>query len=175
MAKNSVLFRLFLSTAICVSGLYSGGVLEASNRARVMSVARAEIGVKERTGNNDGERVREYLAYCSLPEGYAWCAAFVSWCYGQVGLDEPRNPWSPALLPHSKRLGSVRDAREADVFGVYSASAGRIVHAGLVEHLAGEFLVTVEGNSNDRVERRRRHWRTVHAAADWMSREGGLP
>ncbi|TYR36937.1 hypothetical protein FXV77_07095 [Sphingobacterium phlebotomi] len=62
-----------------------------ATRARIVEIAVAEIGVKEATGNNDGARVEEYLNYTGLGKGHAWCAAFVSWCYGQVGLTEPRN------------------------------------------------------------------------------------
>ena len=49
-------------------------------RHRIVRIASAEIGVKEATGNNDGRRVAEYLGYTGFGEGYAWCAAFVSWC-----------------------------------------------------------------------------------------------
>ncbi|WP_257667195.1 hypothetical protein [Parapedobacter tibetensis] len=62
----------------------------------------SEIGIREASGNNDGTRVEEYLRYCNLGPGHAWCAAFVSWCFGQAGYAEPRNPWSPALFPQKR-------------------------------------------------------------------------
>ncbi|WP_257667477.1 CHAP domain-containing protein [Parapedobacter tibetensis] len=168
-----------------------------------------EIGVREATGNNDGDRVAEYLRYCGLGEGYSWCAAFVSWCFGQAGYAEPRNPWSPALFPHqrvvwrssavtaSKRAGNVhkseavyatdrmvsfgaasrsartahrlpRDVRPGDIFGVYYANLKRIAHVGFVDEWGDTYMVTVEGNSDNAVQRKRRPISSIHAVARWI-------
>src|SRR5690606_17849575 len=74
-----------------------------SPRDRLQAIYLGEVGVRERTGRNDGERIAEYLHYTDLGEGYAWCASFVSWVYGQAGYAEPRTAWSPSLFP-SKRV-----------------------------------------------------------------------
>lgn len=74
-----------------------------SARDRLQEIYMAEVGVRELSGRNDGERVEEYLRYTDLGEGYAWCASFVSWVYGQAGFPEPRTAWSPALFP-AKRV-----------------------------------------------------------------------
>jgi len=86
-------------------GAYVNGVDEAglSVRDRLREIYMAEVGVRELSGRNDGERVAEYLRYTDLGEGYAWCASFVSWVYGQAGFPEPRTAWSPALFP-AKRV-----------------------------------------------------------------------
>ena len=62
--------------------------LSGSNPARslIVQVASGELGVREASGQNDGERVEQYLAYTGLGKGYAWCAAFVSWCAPVKGL-----------------------------------------------------------------------------------------
>lgn len=44
----------------------------------------ADKRVHEVGGNNHGPAVKKYLAEVGLPEGYAWCAAFVSWCFRQA-------------------------------------------------------------------------------------------
>src|SRR5690606_643242 len=69
-------------------GAYVNGVDEAglSVRDRLREIYMAEVGVRELSGRNDGERVAEYLRYTDLGEGYAWCASFVSWVYGQAGF-----------------------------------------------------------------------------------------
>ncbi|SFS88966.1 CHAP domain-containing protein [Sphingobacterium wenxiniae] len=147
-------------------------------RWTILQIATAEIGVHEATGNNDGKRVEEYLAYTGLGKGHQWCAAFVSWCYGQAGLSRPRNPWSPALFPKEKtyRKGThegrpyENPIQSADVFGIYGISAKRINHVGLVKSVQGKYLITIEGNSNDRVESRRRHLSTIYALADWLKK-----
>lgn len=149
------------------------------SRTRIVHIASGEIGVREATGNNDGKRVEEYLLYTDLGKGHEWCAAFVSWCYGQAGLPAPRNPWSPALFPKAKtyRKGirdgrlSENDIRPADIFGIYGVSAKRINHVGLVREVKGNYLITIEGNSNNRVESRRRHLSTIYALADWIGGE----
>src|SRR5690606_21016289 len=101
MAKTNYIPRLLLLIALCFSSQFSGGFLKAQEasaiatsssselRIAVIQVARAEIGVKEHSGRNDGARVGSYLRYTGLGEGYEWCAAFVSWCFGQLGLPEP--------------------------------------------------------------------------------------
>ncbi len=207
------------------------------DRNNILAIAAKELGVREATGNNDGKRVEEYLRYTHLGKGYAWCAAFVSWCYGQAGLSQPRNPWAPALFPKSRKYSVERiaysDVRlprrytprndgdrgksnnrtnnlnvasaargmqegrtvvaircsdqawalgryqvpcqsgiedmKADIFGIYSASVRRINHVGLIKEVQGKYLLTIEGNSHDRVESRRRPLSTIYAFADWVN------
>lgn len=152
-------------------------VTNSESRTRIIRIASAEIGVREATGNNDGKRVEEYLRYTALGKGHAWCAAFISWCYGQAGISQPRNPWSPALFPNSRtycrgdacrRPNTVALINSADVFGIYGQSAKRINHVGLVKDIQGQYVVTIEGNSNDRVESRRRHLSTIYALSNWL-------
>ena len=137
-------------------------------RNLITAIASKELGTREATGNNDGPRIEEYLRYTSLGKGYDWCAAFVSWVYGQAGFSVPRNPWSPALFPKARRV-SKDQCRSADVFGIYGSAVKRINHVGLVKEKQGQYIVTIEGNSNNRVESRRRHLKTVYAIADWVN------
>lgn len=180
MAKVCGIFFGVLFIALCSPGRIEGGVLD--ERERIVQISVAELGVQEATGRNDGLRVEEYLRYTGLGKGYEWCAAFVSWVYGQAGFAAPRNPWSPALFPKAKTYGGQTVAIErkqmkawatevmrGDVFGVYGTKAKRINHVGLVKAVQGEYLLTVEGNSNNRVESRRRHRRTIYALADWLT------
>lgn len=154
-----------------------GSVNRKPVRQQIMEIASDEIGVREATGNNDGKRVEEYLRYTDLGKGHQWCAAFASWCYGQAGLSQPRNPWSPALFPNTRlyckgsacyEVGTTKMIRSADLFGIYGVSAKRINHVGLVKEVQGQYLFTIEGNSNDRVESRRRHLSTIYALSDWI-------
>ncbi|TJZ53828.1 peptidoglycan-binding protein [Sphingobacterium olei] len=146
------------------------------------TIATAELGIKEATGNNDGKRVEQYLRYTNLGKGHQWCAAFVSWCYGQAGLTQPRNPWSPALFPNARTYWKrgkfanlqIREFAIADVFGIYSSSAKRINHVGLIKERDNKYLITIEGNSNNRVESRRRHLSTIYALADWITENQNL-
>lgn len=95
---------------------------------RIRSVYSAEIGIRESTGNNDGKRIEEYLAYVGLGKGNPWCAAFVCWVYGQAGVDNPGTGWSPALFP-KKRIIWARSRRMGKAFrdlrSVISGSGNR--------------------------------------------------
>lgn len=148
-----------------------------ADRQKLLQVAEKELGVRELSGNNDGPRVAAYLSYVHVPEGSAWCAAFVSWVFGQAGYPAPRTAWSPALFPLSKRTKEIRPAM---VFGIYFSHLKRIAHCGLVEGQDGDWLITIEGNTNragsregDGVYRKRRHLKAVKYFADWMKRKGG--
>lgn len=144
--------------------------IAADRRLQIMQIAAQEIGVQERTGNNDGERVEEYLRYTKLGKGYAWCAAFVCWCYGQAGQSDPRNPWSPALFPKGRRYGlAARAPAPADIFGIYSATAKRIDHVGMIRQLDGKYLISIEGNADNRVLSKRRLLSSVYTFADWLN------
>jgi hypothetical protein len=141
-------------------------------RERIVAIAAKEIGVREATDNNDGPRVEEYLAYTDLGKGYAWCAAFVSWCYGKAGRDAPRNAWSPALFPnvrcYTKEQIQREAVRPAELFGIYSQRLGRINHVGIVRKLEGRYILTVEGNVANRVLSKRRALATVYAFSNWL-------
>src|SRR5690606_872474 len=142
-------------------------------RQRLRDIYWAEIGVREATGQNDGERVEAYLQYCGLGSGYAWCAAYVSWCFGQAGYEHARNPWSPALFPAERTVWTREPAgttpQQGAVFGIYYPALKRIAHVGFIDQVAGSWLVTVEGNVEDQVLRKRRSLRSIHAVADWLS------
>ena len=141
-------------------------------RERIVNIAQHEIAVREATGKNDGARVEEYLAYTGLGKGYAWCAAFVSWCYGKAGLPLPRNAWSPALFPNARRYTKERvqrrAVRQADLFAIYSQKLGRIDHVGIVQKMERSWILTVEGNVNNAVLSKRRSLATVYAFSNWL-------
>lgn len=185
MATIYSLFLGILSIALCISAATGNAVLEETYRnayttghntnllrQQIYEIAANEIGVRETGGDNKGPEISKYLAYVGLDEGYEWCAAFASWCYGQAGLSIPRSAWSPALFPkarcYSKAQLSEGNVRQADLFAIYSSQLKRIRHVGLVKALHGPLLISVEGNSHDRVESRRRPLATIYAIADWI-------
>jgi hypothetical protein len=144
---------------------------------RIVHAAEAQIGIREKSGRNDGPAVRGYLAYVGLSEGNAWCAAFVSWVFGTSGYASPRTAWSPDLFPVKRRSASLRPGY---VYGLYSAEKKRIVHCGITKHTDGDWVLGIEGNTNvhgsaegDGVYLKRRHKRTIRLVADWM--KGGAP
>ena len=51
------------------------------------AVAMAQVGVVEKTGNNDGDMVEEYQRSVGRNRGDAYCAAGQYWCYWRAALD----------------------------------------------------------------------------------------
>lgn len=152
---------------------------EMKQRLRLVELAVMEIGVREKTGRNDGIRVEAYLASAVLKKGLPWCGAFISWVYQQAGYARPRTGWTPALFP-SSRLA--RSALPGNLLGVYFPKLKRIAHVGLIEKLEGEWCVSVEGNTNsqgssegDGVYRKRRHVKTIYQIADWVKNGRRIP
>lgn len=172
MATMHYLLFGILSVVILLLGGFGNCPVAVNLRQRIVDIAVREIGVQEATGHNDGPRVAEYLAYTGLGKGHAWCAAFVSWCYSQAGLTAPRNAWSPALFPMARRyterevkLGAIR---QADLFAIYNNRLRRIDHAGIIRERRGSWLLTVEGNSENRVLSKRRPIVTIYAFSNWL-------
>lgn len=157
---------------ICFAAFGRSGVPQRNSVNEIMNIARAELGVREKTGKNDGIKVEAYLKYVGFKKGNPWCAAYVSWVFKQAGYPKPRTAWSPSLFP-SARL--IKEPSAGMVFGIYFLDLKRIAHCGLIENIQGDFLLTIEGNTNvegsregQGVYRRLRHKRTVNKYANWL-------
>ena len=164
-----VIIYAALLFAFCSDSLASPGVEE--KRFLVVEQARKSLGIREQSGHNDGPVVDEILASVNLEGSKApWCAAFIVWvgdkAFGATLLNPyPRSAWSPTFLakPTWDRQRKGTPLKPADVFGIWFNSMGRVAHVGLVEKNEGDWLVTIEGNTNgggsrdgDGVYRRRR-------------------
>ena len=160
---------------------------EEDKRIQVRRIYTAELGIKEKTGKNDGPRVEEYLRHASLERGDPWCAAFVCWVFDKAGVDNPRTGWSPDLFPKERLVWERKKAavagrkavknlpKNGDVFGIWFPEKGRIAHAGFVDKWSDTWLITVEGNTNeaasregDGVYRKRRLVRTVYQVSQFV-------
>ncbi len=148
---------------------------------QILQIAKSQIGVSEATGNNDGKEVEAYLRYTGNKKGEPWCASFVSWVFGQAGFKLPKTAWSPALFPVTRLT---KQPIAANVFGIYFSNLKRIAHCGLVETVRGNWIGTIEGNTNttggregDGIYRKLRHEKTIAVYANWIkkSKKGGLP
>jgi len=152
-------------------GFMPGRQQAATEVARLLAIARKEIGIRE-ASENSGPRVDEYNAYVGVRKA-KWCASFVSFCFGQAGYQEPKTAWSPALFPTGKLA---KEAMPGLVIGIYFDQLKRIGHCGIVERMQGDFVVSIEGNTNvsgsregDGVYRKLRHRRTIAQYADWIT------
>ena len=131
--------------------------------SQILAVASKEVGTKEGRdpGGNWNNRVKYNNWYANHPSiknnaflTTAWCAVFVSWCAGQIGVLGkliPMHAWTPSGLSWFQSRGLVTKgggAKPGDVFYVYYPSQGRVAHTGLVERVDGSYIYTIEGNTN---------------------------
>lgn len=158
--------------------------VQSALRNQVKYTYDAQVGVRERSGNNDGKKVEEYLGYVHLKKGQPWCAAFVCWTFGQTGIKNPRSGWSPTLFPENKviwqraRLQPAThniQPKQGDVFGLYFPEKKRIAHVGFIDEWGDKFAITVEGNTNlagsregDGVYRKRRLTSSLYRVSNWI-------
>jgi len=124
---------------------------------KTLAVAVANIGVQEvPKGSNCGPEVEVYLASVGLGKGYAWCMAFVYYCVDvackNLGFVNPLfktggalKEWNTTTLP--KILNTDTTVKAVDIF--IMDFGGGVGHAGFVEKIAGGFIYTIEGNTNE--------------------------
>lgn len=136
--------------------------------AKALEIAVAQIGVREKPlGSNRGPQVDKYLKSVGLNPAsgsFAWCAAFLYWCYDQAATALGRgNPVvkTGGVLAHWAQAGTKGIPRitttaaknnpslikPGHIFIIqHGATTG---HTGMVERVSGGKLVTIEGNTND--------------------------
>ncbi len=107
---------------------------------------------KRQVGNVGG---RPYWSWYGFNSRVEWCACFVSWCYGQMGLSEPRFaacqsqgiPWFTSHGQWGDR--SYTNIAPGDAIFFDWDLDGSADHVGLVIGTDGNRVYTVEGNSGD--------------------------
>ena len=107
---------------------------------------------KRQVGNVGGYPYWSWYGFDSRVE---WCACFVSWCYGQMGLSEPRFaacqsqgiPWFQSHGQWGAR-GYENIAPGDSIFFDWDLD-GSANHVGIVIGTDGSRVYTVEGNSGD--------------------------
>jgi hypothetical protein len=176
MATTRFIFSLLCCISALGNGMPNRHLLKPSAAQKeLVAIAISQLGIKETGSNNHGTQVKKYLAYTHLKEGNSWCAAFVSWVFGQAGYAQPQTAWSPALFPIGKQT---QLPQPGDVLGLHSTEKKRIVHCGLVERTQSDWVISIEGNTNvngssdgDGVYRKWRHRKTIAVYAHWLPKE----
>ncbi len=133
---------------------------------RVLNIASAEEAkqIREQPRNsNRGPEVDVYLKRVGLNPGFAWCCAFVYWCFDEAALAAGRaNPmvktagcidhWNRAQstgatrIPKSQATADPSLVQPGMIFVMdFGGGAG---HTGLVEQVDGGLITTVEGNTD---------------------------
>jgi len=107
---------------------------------------------KNQAGNVGGQ---PYWSWYGFESRVEWCACFVSWCYGQAGLSEPRfaacQSQGVAWFTSHGQWGAkdYENIAPGDAIFFDWDSDGSADHVGLVIGTDGSRVYTVEGNSGD--------------------------
>ena len=161
-AEQLEMYRVYLETSGNKPLSFGGGSPDTSasedlsgvdfvNGTRPGNTAIVELA-KQQVGNVGG---RPYWSWYGFSSRVEWCACFVSWCYGQMGLSEPRFaacqsqgiPWFTSHGQGGAR-GYENIAPGDAIFFDWDLD-GSADHVGLVIGTDGERVYTVEGNSGD--------------------------
>ena len=107
---------------------------------------------KSQVGNVGGQPYWSWYGFNSRVE---WCACFVFWCYGQMGLSEPRfaacqSQGIPWFQSHGQWGGrDYANIAPGDAIFFDWDLDGSADHVGIVVGTDGSRVYTVEGNSGD--------------------------
>lgn len=129
---------------------------------KVLDIAATQDGVRERPlGSNSGPEVDKYLASVGLGPGFAWCAAFVYWCFKKAASDLGQgnpvyktagvmNHWNSTTGKKISRLAAADNPSLIKPGSIFIISTGGgFGHTGLVERVNGGYVATIEGNTNE--------------------------
>jgi len=117
-----------------------------------LKTAVTQIGKCENPlGSNWGVPVKDYLKSVGITFPAAWCAAFVYWCFEQNAKGNNPLVKTGGVLAHwnkaDKKFRVVGEPQAGDIF-IMDFGKG-LGHTGIVESVNGDYLHTIEGNSNN--------------------------
>lgn len=149
--------------------------LTGDHRYDVILIALSQLGYHEGDSDADmdgwnlsgSDNYVEYnRLFCKLEGiwGYAWCAAFVSWCQYQAGIPSEIDCSEiscPRMINETLIPQGLYVTRESgyipltgDLIYFKNASSGAVsTHVGLVIGVKDGYVYTIEGNGGDRVGR----------------------
>lgn len=117
--------------------------------AQVVDVARRNIGVVEGKNNSN-----PYAPIAGHANNQPWCASFVVACGRKAGGGGIKfgneSAYTPSLAQSFKDAGRYdKTPAVGDVMFMYFPAQGRIAHTGLVESVGSNFVITIEGNTDE--------------------------
>lgn len=132
-----------------------------SNSKSLINVALSQVGTKEKPTNNVKYNT-EYYGREVSGDGYAWCAAFVWWCFKHAGLSQYYYNGSTSGVGkncvhcetlksyHEKKGESIKkNFKAGDVLFMNFNGGTKAQHVGIViEDQSGDSVKTVEGNTS---------------------------
>ena len=143
-----------------------GAKLTGDWRSDIVEIARTQIGYKESTRNyiiEDGNKIgyTRYGAWYGTDYG-KWCAMFVAFCAEYAGIsgkELPRDSNVHDLYDEVRKAGALEpesyEPQMGDLIFFNWKHGTEYDHVGIVESFAEGVVHTIEGNSSNKVRRRR--------------------
>lgn len=164
------------------SGKKDTVIVKQEAKPSLQKIYTSFIGVREKTGNNDGVEVEMFLKSVGLGKGYAWCAAFVKYCLLQANVKaaEKINGMALSAVNYSEMVYNkgkkIKDIKAGDVGTLYYPSLKRIGHTFFIDkEINSSIYESVEGNTNgggsrdgDGVYRRKRSYNSTYNISRWI-------
>lgn len=134
---------------------------------KIISIAKAEIGTCEPTGDDKYIKVYNALSGAGFNMAVAWCAIFVTWVMYTAGVAKSIVPYfascdvgmnwfkKKGLWKNAKAWGGNYTPKVGDVIffsGTYNQNDS--THVGIVTGVSGNTVHTIEGNTSDAVHER---------------------
>ena len=161
-AEQLEMYQVYRQTLGNKPLIFGGGSPDTSNSEDLTGVVfvngtrpgnQAVVDIaKSQVGNVGGQPYWSWYGFNSRVE---WCACFVSWCYGQMGLSEPRfaacqSQGIPWFQSHGQWGGrDYANIAPGDAIFFDWDLDGSADHVGIVVGTDGSRVYTVEGNSGD--------------------------
>lgn len=134
---------------------------------KIISIAKAEIGTCEPTGDDKYIKVYNALTSAGFNMAVAWCAIFVTWVIYTAGVAKTIVPYfascdvgmnwfkNKGLFKKAKAWGGTYTPQIGDIIffsGTYNQNDS--THVGIVTGVSGNNVHTIEGNTSDAVHER---------------------
>ena len=157
MAQNAnrlVCFLIvFVQFFVCVElrAQYGNGAsAEDYNRgtACLLEYANSRLGIKEKTGRNDGPEIDRMLRLVGSPLRSPWCGAYIGDIFYHCGFKIPRLAGAARAWFTKDKLVPPALAQPTDVIGIWYNNLGRIGHIAMIEAIGKVNYITNEGNTN---------------------------
>lgn len=134
-----------------------GGNTQATDAARLVAVAKSQLGKQERRAESDDIEYNDwfYGHHVDNSSGfYPWCATFVSWCAEQAGILDtviPREENTTNMKNGLIQRGGVQHLKNSG----YQPVHGDIIffgsnasqHVGIVDYSSGNTVYYIDGNN----------------------------
>ncbi len=120
---------------------------------RYVDTAFSYVGIREKTGKNDGVEVEKFLKSVGLKKGDSWCAAFVSYCLTVTNHPFPvRSGLARSFVKKTSLLAtSVLQGRgQVNTGDLIIWQKGNSIsgHIGIVAIVDNKEYITIEGNTS---------------------------